>query len=89
MFPLVLPGVVTTTVFSLVWSWNEFFFASIFTRNVAKTMTVLISSFWGSIEVQYGPMAAGAAIGILPTLIAAWFMQRYIITGLTFGAVKG
>jgi len=89
VFPLVLPGVVTTTVFSLVWSWNEFFFASIFTRNVAKTMTVLISSFWGSIEVQYGPMAAGAAIGILPTLIAAWFMQRYIITGLTFGAVKG
>lgn len=89
VFPLVLPGVVTTTVFSLIWSWNEFFFASIFTRNVAKTMTVLISSFWGSIEVQYGTMAAGAAIGILPTLIAAWFMQRYIITGLTFGAVKG
>jgi multiple sugar transport system permease protein len=39
--------------------------------------------------VQYGTMAAGAAISILPTLIAAWFMQRYIIRGLTFGAVKG
>jgi multiple sugar transport system permease protein len=89
VFPLVLPGIVTTTVFCLIWSWNEFFFASLFTRDVAKPVIVLISSFWGSIEVQYGPMAAGAAIGILPTLVAAWFMQRYIIRGLTFGAVKG
>lgn len=89
VLPLVLPGIATTAVFCLIWSWNEFLFAFLFTRNTAKTMTVLISSFWGSIEVQYGPMAAGAAIGILPTLIAAWFMQRYIIRGLTFGAVKG
>jgi multiple sugar transport system permease protein len=89
VLPLVLPGIATTSVFCLIWSWNEFLFAFLFTRNVARPLTVLISSFWGSIEVQYGPMAAGAAIGILPTLVAAWFMQRYIIRGLTFGAVKG
>jgi len=89
VFPLVLPGIVTTALFCLIWSWNEFLFAFLFTRDTAKPLTVLISSFWGSIEVQYGTMAAGAAIGILPTLIAAWFMQRYIIRGLTFGAVKG
>ena len=89
VLPLVLPGITTTAVFCLIWSWNEFLFAFLFTRNVARPLTVLISSFWGSIEVQYGPMAAGAAIGVLPTLIAAWFMQRYIIRGLTFGAVKG
>ncbi|MHB8276573.1 MAG: carbohydrate ABC transporter permease [Candidatus Humimicrobiaceae bacterium] len=89
VLPLVLPGIATTSVFCLIWSWNEFLFSFLFSRNVAKTITVLISSFWGSIEVQYGTMAAGAAISILPTLIAAWFMQRYIIRGLTFGAVKG
>ncbi len=89
VLPLVLPGIVTTSVFCLIWSWNEFLYAFLFTRSSAKTMTVLISSFWGSIEIQYGPMAAGAAIGVLPTLIAAWFMQRYIVRGLTFGAVKG
>lgn len=89
VLPLVLPGITTTAVFCLIWSWNEFLFSFLFTRNVARPLTVLISSFWGSIEVQYGPMAAGAAIGVLPTLIAAWFMQRYIIRGLTFGAVKG
>jgi multiple sugar transport system permease protein len=89
VFPLILPGIAVTMVFCLIWSWNEFFFAFLFTRRVARTVTVLISSFWGSIEVQYGPMAAGASITVLPTLLAAWFMQRYIIRGLTFGAVKG
>jgi len=89
VLPLVRPGITTTAVFCLIWSWNEFLFSFLFTRKVAVPVTVLISSFWGSIEVQYGPMAAGAAIGVLPTLIAAWFMQRYIIRGLTFGAVKG
>jgi len=89
VFPLIGPGLAVTTVFCLIWSWNEFFYAFLFTRVTARPVTVLISSFWGSIEVQYGPMAAGAAITILPTLLAAWFMQRYIIRGLTFGAVKG
>jgi multiple sugar transport system permease protein len=89
VFPLILPGLAVTTVFCLIWSWNEFFYAFLFTRLTARTVNVLISSFWGSIEVQYGPMAAGAAIAMLPTLVAAWFMQRYIIRGLTFGAVKG
>jgi multiple sugar transport system permease protein len=89
VLPLVLPGIATTSVFCLIWSWNEFLFSFLFSRNVAKTVTVLISSFWGSIEVQYGTMAVGAALSILPTLIAAWFMQRYIVRGLTFGAVKG
>jgi len=89
VLPLVRPGLAVTAVFCLVWSWNEFLFSFLFTRVAARPVTVLISSFWGSIEVQYGPMAAGAAIVILPTLVAAWFMQRYIIRGLTFGAVKG
>ena len=89
VLPLVLPGIATTSVFCIIWSWNEFLFSFLFSRNVALPITVLISSFWGSIDVQYGTMAASAAISILPTLIAAWFMQRYIIRGLTFGAVKG
>ena len=89
VIPLIMPGIATTSVFCLIWSWNEFLFAFLFTRSAVKSVTVLISSFWGSIDIQYGTMAAGAAISILPTLIAAWFMQRYIIRGLTFGAVKG
>jgi len=49
-------GVAVTSVFCLIWSWNEFFYAFLFTRRAARTVNVLISSFWGSIEVQYGPM---------------------------------
>lgn len=89
VLPLVLPGIAVTAVFCLIWSWNEFFYAFVFTRRNAATETLLISSFWGSIEVQYGPMAAGAGLTMLPTVAAAWLMQRYLVRGLTFGAVKG
>jgi multiple sugar transport system permease protein len=89
VFPLIRPGLAVTSTFCLIWMWNEFFFAFLFTRSNARTVNVLLSSFWGGLQVQYGLMTAGAAITILPTLIAAWFMQRYIIRGLTFGAVKG
>lgn len=89
VFPLIKPGLAVTAVFCLIWAWNEFFFAFLFTRNVARPVNVLISSFWGGLQVQYGLMAAGAAITILPALVIVGFMQRYIIRGLTFGAVKG
>ncbi len=89
VFPLIKPGVVITTIFCLVWAWNEFLYSLLFTRLAARTVSVGMSTFWGSVEIQWGPMAAMMALAILPTLIIAWFMQRYIIRGLTFGAVKG
>lgn len=89
VFPLIKPGIAITTVFCLIWSWNEFLFAFLFTRRIARTVSVGLSTFWGSVEIQWGPMAALMGIAILPTLLAAWFMQRHIIRGLTFGAVKG
>jgi len=89
IFPLIKPGASITAVFCLVFAWNEFLFALLFTRLNAKTLSLGISSLWGAIEIQWGPMAAGVGLAILPTLIIAWFMQRYIIRGLTFGAVKG
>ena len=89
VLPLIMPGIAVTTVFCLIWSWNEFLYAFLFTRRIARTLSVGLSTFWGSIEIQWGPMAALMGIAILPTLLAAWFMQRHIIRGLTFGAVKG
>lgn len=89
VFPLIKPGVAITTTFCLIWSWNEFLYAFLFTRRVARTVSVGLSTFWGSVEIQWGPMAALMGIAILPTLIAAWLMQRHVVRGLTFGAVKG
>ncbi len=89
VFPLIRPGVAITTMFCLIWSWNEFLYAFLFTRRIARTASVGLSTFWGSVEIQWGPMAAFMGIAILPTLMAAWLMQRHIVRGLTFGAVKG
>lgn len=89
VFPLIKPGIAVTTMFCLIWSWNEFLFAFLFTRRIARTISVGQSTFWGSVEIQWGPMAALMCIAILPTLLAAWIMQKHVIRGLTFGAVKG
>jgi len=89
IFPLIKPGAAITAVFCLVWAWNEFLFAFLFTNLNARTTSVGLAAFWGTIEIEWGRMAAAMTFTILPTLIIAWFMQRYIIRGLTFGAVKG
>jgi multiple sugar transport system permease protein len=89
IFPLIKPGAAITTIFCLIFSWNEFLFAFLFTRAEVRTMTIGLSTFWSAVEMAWGPMAGWTALAILPTLTAAWFMQRYIIRGLTFGAVKG
>jgi len=87
ILPLIAPGLVVTTMFCIVWAWNEFLYALLFTRTNARTVTMGLSAFWGSSDIQWGTMAAGMGMAILPTLIIAWFMQRF--RGLTFGAVKG
>lgn len=89
IFPLIAPGAAITAIFCIVWAWNEFLFAFLFTRTTARTITVGLSAFWGSTDIQWGAMAAGMGLAILPTLGIAWFMQRFIVRGLTFGAVKG
>ncbi len=89
VFPLIKPGVAITAMFCLIWSWNEFLFAFLFTRRIARTISVSQSTFWGSVEIQWGPMAALMAIAIIPTLLSAWIMQKHVVRGLTFGAVKG
>jgi multiple sugar transport system permease protein len=89
VLPLILPGIAITAVFCLIFSWNEFLYALLFTRTTARTLSLGVSAMWGAIDIQWGPMCAAIGLSILPTLIAAVLMQRYIIRGLTFGAVKG
>jgi multiple sugar transport system permease protein len=89
IFPMIKPGAAITAIFCFIFSWNEFLYAFLFTRNMARTLTMGLASFWASGQVDWGTMASCVCLAILPTLAAAWFMQRYIIRGLTFGAVKG
>jgi len=89
IFPLIKPGAAITTVFCLIFSWNEFLFAFLFTRAEVTTMSIGLSTWAAAGATARGAMAGYTGLAILPTLIAAWFMQRYIVRGLTFGAMKG
>ena len=89
IFPLIAPGAAITTIFCLIFSWNEFLFAFLFTRRFARTLSVGIESYWSALGIQWGPLCAGVILVLLPTLTACIFMQRFIVRGLTFGAVKG
>jgi len=86
--PLSAPGMVITALFSFIWSWNEFMFALILTKSKSYTLPVMIAGFRGA-GVIWGGVSASALLAIIPSLILAIFLQRYLIAGLTFGTVKG
>ncbi|MBN1265934.1 MAG: carbohydrate ABC transporter permease [Anaerolineales bacterium] len=87
--PLSGPGLVAVAVFAFLSSWNEFFMALIFSASKAKTITVIVTEFTTQFGVDYGLMTTGGVIGSIPPLILAFLLQRYIVKGLTAGAVKG
>ena len=89
ILPLVAPGLAVTATFCLMFAWNEFLFAFLLTRMNAGTITVGIASFWTQQGVQWGPLAAAATISIMPMMIFTLALQKYLVRGLTFGAVKG
>lgn len=88
-FPLAAPGIAVTAVFTLIFCWNEFLFAYILTRKLASTVTVGVESFFTLQGILWGPVAAAATIAVAPMLFFVLMMQRYMVRGLTFGAVRG
>lgn len=89
VFPLAAPGIAVTGVFTLIFCWNEFLFAYILTRKAASTVTVGVESFFTLQGILWGPVAAAATISVLPMMVFVLAMQRYMVRGLTFGAVRG
>ena len=89
VLPLAMPGIAVTAIFCLIFSWNEFLFAYILTRDAARTITVGVESFFTLRGILWGPVAAAATISVAPMLIFVLILQRYMVRGLTFGAVRG
>jgi multiple sugar transport system permease protein len=89
VLPLATPGIAVTAIFCLLFSWNEFLFGFLLTRDAARTITVGVAGFWTQSGILWGPLAAAATICVVPMVIFVLFLQRYIARGLTFGAVKG
>lgn len=87
--PLTAPGLATTSIMVLLNSWNEFMFALILSSRTTRTLPVGISSFLGSVSIDWGASSAAAALATIPIFIAGIFIQKYFVRGLTGGAVKG
>ena len=90
MLPLVAPGLAATAVFCLIISWNEFLFALVLTQtDAAMTLPVGIAGRVTQYEIKWGVMSAAATVAMMPILIFALMVQRYLVRGLSLGAVKG
>jgi multiple sugar transport system permease protein len=90
ILPLARPGVLTTAMFGFLLAWDEFLYSLIFTSTSnAKTIPVAIAEFTGKFSSDFGLIAAGGVLASLPPLLLAIAFQRYIVGGLTSGAVKG
>jgi N,N'-diacetylchitobiose transport system permease protein len=91
LLPLAAPGLVATSVFTFITSWNEYIFARVLLNDQGKqTLTVWLSSFLGSSRhTDWGALMAGSTLTAIPVLIFFLLIQRKISFGLTAGAVKG
>ena len=87
--PLAAPGIAITAVLSWVFAWNEYLFAATLTSVNARTVTTGLAEFVTVTGTNWGQMAALSMISLLPALLFLALVQRYIVVGLTFGAVKG
>lgn len=88
--PLSVQGIIASAVFVFIFSWNEFLFAFIFTTTEAKTTPLIISEMLGAvIGVDWGPVFAAATLQLLPIVIFVILVQKFLIAGLSAGAVKG
>ncbi len=86
--PMALPGLIAAGVFSFVLAWNEFLFAFILTGIQSRTLPVALVGLITQAGTQVGPMAAGTVLMSVPVIVLTFVVQRYLVTGLTFGSVK-
>lgn len=90
VLPLVAPGLAATAVFCLIVSWNEFLFALVLTQtDAAMTLPVGIAGRVTQYEIKWGVMSAAGTVAMVPILVFALAVQRYLVRGLSLGAVKG
>lgn len=88
VLPIALPGMVAAFILSMILCWNEYFFAALLTSTNAKTLPVMVASQTGSQGISWWSMAAISSAAILPLVLIGIFLERYIVKGLTAGAVK-
>ena len=86
--PLMKPGIVSVFIIDFVFAWNEFFFALILTLDKATTLTVGTARFITGYSIYWGSIAGASMIAAIPMIILMFFVQKFLVRGLTMGAVK-
>ena len=90
ILPLVRPGLAATAIFCMIVAWNEFLFALILTQTEgALTLPVGIANQVTQYEIRWGAMSAAGVVAMTPMFVFALAVQRHLVRGLSFGAVKG
>jgi multiple sugar transport system permease protein len=89
ILPISGPGIITSSLLSFIFSWNNFMFSVILAGDKTKTLPIAVFNFMSYSEINWGALMAAACIITLPVLIIALLAQRYIVSGLAAGAVKG
>jgi len=88
ILPIALPGMIAAFILSLVLTWNEYFFAALLTSTHANTLPVMVASQTGSQGINWWAMAALSFAAIVPLIVIGVVLERYLIKGMTAGAVK-
>lgn len=89
LIPLIKPGLVASALLAFIFAWNSFTFPLILSSSKVQTITITALRYIASDTVHYGQVAVASTIAVLPEVIVALFIQKHLVRGLSFGAVKG
>lgn len=89
VLPMSRAGLLATAIFTFIFAWNEFLFALVLTRTEVVTYTVQVTHYFGGQSNFWTKIAAMSVLGTLPVFVAVICMQRYLVRGMSLGAVKG
>lgn len=89
ILPLSGPGVVTATTLSFIFSWNNFMFSQVLSQQKTRTLPIAVYNFLSYVEVDWGAVMAAAVAIMFPAIVLTMIFQKYVVRGLTMGAVKG
>ncbi len=88
VIPLAAPGIAATGILSFLFSWNEFMFALILTGNATRTLPIGVANFLTQRGVEMGELTAATMVMVIPVMVLAFSIRRYLVQGLSFGGIK-
>jgi multiple sugar transport system permease protein len=89
ILPLSGPGIITATTLAFIFSWNNFMFSQVLSMERTKTLPIAVYNFLSYAEVDWGGVMAAAVAIMAPAIVLTMIFQKYVVKGLTMGAVKG